>query len=123
DDRDQVADLAKRALGACLVSRIDDREGLTRLDRVATLGVAADPDRMVDLVLGRATTRAELERGPPEAECRDLADEAVALRSQLAVDRGLRQPGREVAALRCDPALEHLGSRAVVDGPLGSLRS
>ena len=103
-----------RRLGRRLVPRMDVREHLAGLDRLTPLRAADDADGVIDLVVLRATTAAELEARDADRERREARDDARPRRHDLANDGRPRQRVEVgISALGANPALVHLASRPV----------
>ena len=99
---------------------MDVGEQGTLLDAGAALDVADDADRVVDLVLLRPPSGAEVERGHPDSDRAQSRDRARTGSVHRQDERCLRQRGRVgVAALSPDPALVDVQRRAVRDRGLG----
>ncbi len=111
-------------LGARLVTRVDLGQRLAVFDQISSLREAPDPDGMVDRVLLRPPSRAELERHAADAERGDACDEPCSIGGQLRAHGCLAEHvERGVAALCCDPALVRGESGPVLDCSLGPARA
>ena len=122
---DQRPDLVGCLLGARVVARVDLGERLALLDGVAPLREAEDADGVVDRVLLRPPSGAELERRAADAERGDaLRRTRRGRRSAPSRDRRVREHlQRGVAALGRDPALVRRERGPVVDRALRSARA
>src|SRR5438270_8737866 len=114
----RAEDGVRRIVCGRLVTRVDLGERFAFLHLVSTLLPADDSDGVIDRIVLRASSRAEMERGDSDGQRGEALHVAVARGEDLADEGRLRKLPVRIAPLRPHPALVRLEGRPVRDRAL-----